>query len=126
MAGPFDLTDVARRAITFRDARDWRQFHTPKNLMSGLSIEAAELVETLLWSNPSSDELRADAATMEEIRKELADVLIYALTLAHDLDINLAQAVDAKLEANGRRYSVEEYRGSSSKAPHTEQSESAR
>ena len=120
MPGSFDLTDVAGRAIVFRDERDWRQFHTPKNLMNGLSVEAAELVETLLWSNPTAEELKADEVLMANVRKELADVVIYALTLAHDLEIDLAEAVRAKLEANGRRYSVDEYRGSSDKAPHSE------
>ena len=118
MDGGFDLRAAARAVIEFRDARDWDQFHQPKDLMQGLAIEAAELLETTLWKNPTRGEVVSDPAIMTRIRAEIADVVIYCLTIANDLEIDLADAIEAKLVANGQRYTVEEYRGSDRKAPH--------
>lgn len=84
-----------------------------------MAIEAAELQELFLWKNPeSAAAVAADAKRMDLIRQEIADVALYVLLIAHDLDINLADAIDAKLAANAERYDVETYRGSAEKAPH--------
>lgn len=115
----WDLTGAARDAIAFRDARDWAQFHRPKNLAAGLAIEAGELQELFLWEEPkSAEEIRSDRARVTRIAEEMADVAVYLLTLASDLGVNLAEAVNDKLKDNAKRYPVDQYRGSAEKAPH--------
>lgn len=117
MASPFDLTDAVQSVIAFRDAREWSQFHAPKNLASGIAIEASELLEVFLWDPiRRSDEVRADQEAMERIREELADVIIYSLTLAHDLELDLAAAIQTKIARNAERYPVDTSRGSARKA----------
>lgn len=119
MTGRWDLTDAARNVIAFRDDRDWSQFHSPKNLASGLVVESAELLELFQWDavRPAA-EIAGDPSLMPRISDELADVLVYALTLAHDLDIDLASAIATKLQDNARRYTSDTYRGRIDKAPH--------
>lgn len=108
------LEDITRRIVEFRDARDWRQFHSPKNLAASISIEAAELLETLQWS--SDETLAADVERHRpEIEAELADVMIYCLLLAHDLEIAVEAAVAAKLTENEAKYPAERSRGRSDK-----------
>ena len=114
------LKSVTDEVLAFRDARDWRQFHTPKNLAAGISVESAELVELFLWS-PSlpAEQVSRDGGLIEQVSDELADVLIYSLTLAADLKIDVLSAIRMKLQKNAVRYTVDEYRGSAEKAPHT-------
>lgn len=119
MPASCDLTEAQRATIAFRNERDWKQFHSPKNLVAGLAIEAAELQETLLWEDTKpADEVVADAGRLTKIRAEMADVAIYLLTLAHDLDVDLPAAILEKLADNARRYPPAQYRGRSDKAPH--------
>lgn len=106
------LTDAANR---FRDDRDWRQFHTPKDLATGLSLEAAEVLEHFLWKNGEQVTKYLEAGGKTELRKELADVMIYLLFMAHDLGIDLEQAVLDKLAENSRKYPVEKAKGKSDK-----------
>jgi NTP pyrophosphatase (non-canonical NTP hydrolase) len=114
-----DLSDVASTVLKFRSDRDWEQFHTPKNLATGLAIEAAELQEVFLWQdNLTTDAVLNDEVRVQAAREEIADITVYLLMLANDLNINLADAVASKLEDNARRYPAEEYRGRSDKAPH--------
>jgi len=106
------LADLRRRVAAFVAARDWEQFHTPKNLSVAVAIEAAELMEAFQWL---SDE-EAAAVTEEEetyavVVDELADVLIYALSLANALGIDVSAAVAEKLKRNEHRFPVEDWRG---------------
>ena len=115
----WDLSNSVERVIAFREERDWGQFHLPKELAAGLAIEAAELQELFLWKPAEQAEVvRSDPDHLASIRDELADVVGFVIMLAHDLNIDLAAAVKSKLAANARRYPVDEYRGSSRKAPH--------
>ena len=111
------LDDLTRQIVAFRDERDWKQFHSPKNLAASISIEAAELLECFQWS---SDATIADDVEKRrvEIEEEIADVLIYALLLAHDTGIDPAQAVQRKLAKNDAKYPAEKAKGS--KAKYTE------
>lgn len=106
------LADLCQRVAAFVAARDWEQFHTPKNLSVAMAIEAAELMEAFQWL---SDEEAATALEDEEMREavidELADVLIYALSLANALGENVSAAVLEKLERNEHRFPVEDWRG---------------
>ena len=92
--------------------RDWHQFHAPKNLAMALAIEAAELMEHFQWLR--SDQLatvRDDPQHMAGIREELADLVIYAISFANALGIDVAAAIDEKLQRNEVKYPAEKYRG---------------
>ncbi len=89
----------------FAAERDWGRFHSPKNLAMAIAIEAAELMELFQWVD--SDQVTArlqDAALREHAAGELADVLIYCLTLANALDLDVSASIAAKLEANRHKY----------------------
>ena len=103
------LRDLVRR---FVEERDWRQFHSPKNLSMSLAIEAAELMEHFQWIDiAESRQMADDPQKLAAIREELADVLCYALALANELDIDLATAVGEKMNKNAIKYPAAEYRG---------------
>ena len=109
-----DLDDLRQRLRTFAAARDWEQFHTPKNLSMALIAEAAELVEHFQWlteaeSAALSDEQRAAVAL------ELADVLLYLVRIADRLGIDLYPAAVRKLAINEARYPADAVRGSAKK-----------
>ena len=115
----WDLSEVVDTVLQFRSDRDWGQFHTPKNLAAGLAIEAAELQEIFLWEdNTATDEVLEDKPRVKAATEEIADIAIYLIIVANDLNINLKDAVKSKLDDNARRYPVEEYRGRTDKAPH--------
>ena len=102
----------------FARARDWEQFHTPKNLAMALAAEVGELLEVFQWL--SDDETRPQYltdATRAAARAELADILIYAIRLGDVLGIDLDEAIESKIESNGRRYAVEIARGKAEKRP---------
>jgi NTP pyrophosphatase (non-canonical NTP hydrolase) len=108
----WDLEAAVNRLLQFRAERDWEQFHLPKELVAAISIEAAELQEIFLWKRPaSSTEIRKESDQLEKVREELADVVIFSLLLAHDLDIDLAKAIDDKITSNQRRYPVADHKG---------------
>jgi dCTP diphosphatase len=106
------LADLQALVATFVDERDWRRFHTPKNLALSISIEAAELMEHFQWLTDEEIETRLrDPATREAVAAELADVLLYALSLAEASGIDLAAAILSKLEHNRRRFPPATVRG---------------
>lgn len=112
MDSQFDA--LRKKIIAFRDERDWRQFHDPKNLAEGLTVEAAELLENFLWKKSGKPgELSADE--LANIRHELADIFVFVVFLCHELDIDLFAETHKKLELNARKYPVEKSRGSSRK-----------
>ena len=103
-----EISKLTKKLIAFRDARDWKQFHNPKDLAVALSIESAELLEAFLWK--SSDE-----ASKDKIKEELADVLAYAFLLANECGLDVAEIVSAKIEANNLKYPVDKAKGSAKK-----------
>ena len=107
------LLDEARR---FRDARDWSQFHTPKNLAAAIAIEAAELQERFLWKTDKeiAQDLK-DGPKREAVVEEVADVFLFALLLADRLKIDVGQAIADKLAANEQKYPVALARGNARK-----------
>lgn len=98
----------------FRDARDWRQFHAPKEMAVGIAAEAGELLQHFVWQSPQQSEQRA-CVRREEISEEMADIGILLFEMADNLGIDLAQAMRAKLAKNEQRYPVEKARGSNKK-----------
>jgi NTP pyrophosphatase (non-canonical NTP hydrolase) len=106
------VSQLRQAVATFVDERDWRQFHTPKNLAMSLAIEAAELMEHFQWLDVDESIARGrDAACRAEIADEIADVCCYLLSLVNNLELDLSEAVLAKLIKNARRYPPEEVRG---------------
>lgn len=92
--------------------RDWERYHAPKNLAMGLAIETAELMEHFLWLDVEESRQRgADPQHRLAISEELADVTCYVLALANALQLDLSEAVFAKLQKNAAKYPVERYRG---------------
>ena len=97
--------ELQERYQKFVMTRDWNQFHTPKNLAEAISIEASELLEVFLWhDNHSSEEICQDEELKTRIEEELADVVIYSIAIATQLDIDLVDAVDTKMDDNERRF----------------------
>ncbi len=108
-------TTVAElRAIVreFVDARQWQQFHAPKNLSMALAIEAAELMEHFQWiTAEASRKMGDDPARLAAVAEELADVTCYALALANELGIDLADALRGKMKKNELKYPADQYQG---------------
>lgn len=108
--GTATIGALRERVRQFVDARDWARFHNPKDVAMALSIEASELLERFLWR----DAPRADRLTAEDrdaIADELADVVIYALSLANAAGIDVSDAVLEKMDRNEARYPPDRFRG---------------
>jgi len=100
------VTDLATLKLALRDfaaARDWRPFHTPKNLAMAMIVEAAELVEHFQWATPE-ESLNPPPEKLAAIRDEVADTLIYLVELADALDIDLIAAARDKIAKNALKY----------------------
>lgn len=106
-----DIRELIDALVKFRDERDWAQFHDSKNLATALSIEAAELNELFLWKTTE----QSDAVDSARIQDELADVIAYALMLAHKHDIDVKKAVLEKIMKNAAKYPVEKAKGNARK-----------
>ena len=103
------LIDVA----AFRDARNWKQFHNPKDLAISISLEAAELLEVFQWTGADTE---ADTEKkLAKIKEELADVLIYALLLGDNLDLDISEIIADKLDKNNQKYPAEKAYGKADK-----------
>lgn len=106
-----ELTDRIR---AFRDARDWLQFHSPKDMAVAIVAEAGELLQHFVWKSPEESWQRAEAKK-PEIADEIADVGILLFELADNLGLDLAAEMAAKLARNEARYPAEKARGSNAK-----------
>lgn len=96
----------------FVDERDWRQFHSPKNLSMSLAIEAAELMEHFQWIDiAASRQVKDDPQKLAAIGEELADVLCYAVALANELGLDISDIVERKMQKNAVKYPAAEFRG---------------
>jgi dCTP diphosphatase len=105
------LTSLAQRLDQFAQERDWKQFHSPKNLASALVVEAGELLEHFQWlTEEQSRQLSPDQK--QPIAAEMADVLLYLVQLSSALGIDLMEAARQKMLVNGKKYPVEPSRGS--------------
>ncbi len=105
---------LTKKIINFRDARNWKQFHNPKDVSLSLVLEAAELMEHFQWK--TSDEVASYVKTHKtDIADELADALYWILLLSHDLNIDLSKALDLKLKKNSLKYPVKKSKGKHTK-----------
>ena len=113
-----DIAELTERLRDFAAARDWEQFHTPKNLVMALAGEAGELLAEFQWLTPEEAEgIMADPQAAHQVRSEIADVFLYLARLADVLGVDLLSTAADKLTENERRYDTATYRGSRSKAP---------
>lgn len=108
------LTAIQTQLEAFAKARDWDQYHSPKNIAMALSVEAAELVEIFQWKT------EAESAALNEQDRlaashEIADVLLYLLTISRVLDIDILQAAQDKLDLNAQKYPVHKSKGNAKK-----------
>lgn len=109
-----DLRAIRALVRTFVEERDWDQFHTPKNLSSALSVEAAELLEHFQWLHTGTRaELGEERVT--QVRHEMADVLVYLVRLADKLEVDLGAAVEEKMVLNRAKYPADKVRGDARK-----------
>lgn len=97
------MVDLIKRLREFRDARDWDQFHTPKDLAISVSVEASELLELFQWR---PENVPCDPELTEKAKGELADVYLYLILLADKLGIDLQQAALEKIDLNETRFPV--------------------
>jgi len=105
------LTD---KIVAFRDARDWKQFHNPKDMALSLSLEASEVLEHFQWKSPEEIEeyLKKNKT---EVGKELADVLYWVLLMSHDLGIDIDKISEIKLKENAKKYPIKKAKGKKNK-----------
>lgn len=90
------MDEIIKKIIKFRDDRGWQENDKPENLAKSIIIEAAELLENYQWGPNNFD--------IENVKEEIADVLIYTIAMAHDLGFNIEKIIDEKLEKNNKKY----------------------
>ena len=111
-----DNHKLARALRAFAAERDWDKFHTPKNLATSLSVEAAELLEIFQWSRGERDWSEVqDPPVRRRVEEELADILLYVIRFADMAGIDLEEVAEKKIAANAEKYPPERFRGSDRK-----------
>ncbi len=114
----FNMSDsiqtLTEEICHFRDQRDWKQFHNPKEMAVALTAEVGELLQHFVWQNPDQSNRRI-MERKKEISEEMADVAILLFEMAELCDVNLAKAMRAKLVRNAEKYPVEKSKGSNKK-----------
>ncbi|MBI5739363.1 MAG: nucleotide pyrophosphohydrolase [Nitrospirae bacterium] len=111
-----NLPDLQQRLRTFAQARNWDQFHSPKNLSMALAAEAAELLEIFQWlTEEQSKDITDSEKDLAQVKEEIADVFIYLVRLADKLDIDIEKEVLAKIDLNEKKYPVELSRDNATK-----------
>lgn len=103
-----EISQLTSTLITFRNERDWAQFHNPKDLALAISVEANELLEQFLWKKPED-------ADREKVKEELADVFAYAFLLAEKYQFDVAEIVLEKIKKNEEKYPVDKAKGTAKK-----------
>ncbi len=110
-----DWQNILQKVLQFRNERDWEQYHTPKNLVCSISIEASELLELFQWLDNDEGKRFADNEGAGRIREEVADIAIYLMLFCHDNGIDLEDAMLEKLKMNAEKYPVGKSKGSADK-----------
>ncbi len=103
--------ELIEKILKFRDERNWDQFHNPKDLAISISLEAAELLEIFQWSGKDLEK----SDKLEDLKEELADVLIYSILLSEKLNLNISEIIAQKLQKNGEKYQKEKAYGTNNK-----------
>jgi len=111
-----DLSDLKKRLIQFREKRDWKQFHTLKNLMTALSIEVGELQELSLWKTDEEvSELLKNPEFKKSLESECADILNFLVMISDAGDFDLIEAANRKISKNDERYPADKAKGTAKK-----------
>jgi NTP pyrophosphatase (non-canonical NTP hydrolase) len=105
-----NIDHLIKRIIEFRDARDWKKFHNPKDVALSLVLEAVEVMEHFQWKSKDEDEAYVKTHK-EEIGEELADVLYWVLLMSHDMKIDILETLSRKIDINEIKYPVEKAKG---------------
>jgi|TARA_B110000438_G_scaffold268342_1_gene283848 NTP pyrophosphatase (non-canonical NTP hydrolase) len=108
------IDKMTAKLVAFRDERDWKQFHNPKDLAAALSIEAAELQELFLWKQPGDLDLNSEKQHAR-IEEEVADIASFLLLFCSEMQIDLADALERKIAQNAKKYPADTVRGSAKK-----------
>lgn len=108
------VNEIIKRITNFRDVRDWKKFHNPKDVSLSLVLEAGEVMEHFQWKNKEEIE-KYIKTNKDDIGEELADVLYWILLMGHDLDIDVFDALDKKIKKNEEKYPVEKAKGKHTK-----------
>jgi len=103
-----EIKEIIKELVKFRDARDWKQFHIPKDLALAINVEAAELLELFLWKN-------SDEANLVKVKEELADVFAFAFLLANKYNLDVKQIILDKIKQNGEKYPIDKAKGNAKK-----------
>jgi len=98
----FDI--LKEKLAHFLHERDWEKYHTPKNIAMSIAIEAAELMELLQWTNPDKTTVISDNELMTKIKDEIADIIIYTISLSLSLNIDLFESILTKMDRNYDRF----------------------
>ena len=113
---PETLESLTERLIEFRDARNWQQFHSLKDLILSLNLEASEMLELAQWKKDEDFEKSInDAGSKKALEEECADVLLYLLLIAEKSGIDLLDAASTKIDKNAEKYPIEKSRGNARK-----------
>lgn len=109
-----DVKILQEKVVKFRNARNWKQFHNPKDMSLSLVLEATEVMEHFQWKNDQEvkDHIKKHK---NEIGKELSDVLYWILLMAHDFDIDLPKVFQEKIKENGKKYPIKKSKGKHAK-----------
>ena len=100
------IIDLKNKIKNFINERNWNEDHSPKNLSMSISIEAAELMEIFQWKNIEESKNINNSDEFEHFKEELADVMIYCLSMANQLDINISEIINDKIKKNALKYPV--------------------
>lgn len=103
-----EISEITNEIIKFRDARDWEQFHNPKDLALAISVEAGELLELFLWKD-------AEKANIEKVKEELSDIFNFAFLIAHKYGFDVKEIILEKIKKNNEKYPVDKAKGSAKK-----------
>lgn len=109
-----DIKELTEKIIKFRNERDWKQFHSPKDLAMSLALEVVEVLEHFQWKNP--EEIKEYIKiSRDEIGEELADVLYWVLLMSHDIDLDILDALEKKIQKNQEKYPLDKAKGKHTK-----------
>lgn len=109
-----DFSDLQKRIIKFRNARDWKQFHNPKDVTLSLVLEASELLEHFQWKNPQEMQEHLKKHK-REVSEEVADILYWVILFSYDANIDPIEALERKILINEKKYPVNKARGTHKK-----------
>lgn len=106
------IEELKKLIVKFRDERDWKKYHKPKDLAASISIEASELLEKFQWKTDEEiDEMLKDKEKFDEVSEELSDVINYCLNFSNVTGIDVSDSLKKKIEKNEKKYPVEKIKG---------------